>query len=150
VNFALADGGIACFDAKYQFHFWRPYTAIRRAGEDRNENTEADPEWVPLLSMPPAFVIPPIPDYPSAAAVTSAAAAEVLTRHLGYHVRFEVTSNTLPGVTRHFRSFAHAAREAGWSRVYGGIHFAHAAEDGLRQGERIGGEVSRLLPRVRR
>ena len=86
MNFALVDAGIACFDAKYHFRFWRPYTAIRRAGEDDNDET-ADPEWLPLLSTPPgeplSFFIPPIPDYPSAAAMTSAAAAEVLTAHLG-------------------------------------------------------------------
>jgi hypothetical protein len=154
VNFALADGCIASFEAKYRFRFWRPYTAIRKAAEDGNDDTAADPDWLPLLwtppGTPPKFLIPPIPDYPSTAAVTSAAAAEVLRAHLGEHVRFEVTSPTLPGVTRHFNSFEQAAREAGWSRVYGGIHFIHAVEDGLAQGRGIGREVSRMLPRAPR
>ena len=43
MNFAVADAGIACFDAKYHFRFWRPYTAIRRAGEDDNDQTERRP-----------------------------------------------------------------------------------------------------------
>jgi hypothetical protein len=150
VNFALADSGIACFDAKYRFRFWRPYTAIRRAGEDGNDRTEPDPDWLPLLwtplDRPPTFIIPPIPEYPSAAADTSSAAAEVLAVHLGKHVGFEATSVTLPGVTRHFKSFSHAAHEAGMSRVYGGIHFLHAVEDGLAQGKSIGRVVSRKLP----
>jgi hypothetical protein len=154
VNFALADGGIACFDAKYHFRFWRPYTAIRRAVEDNNDDTEPDPKWLPLLwtppDMPPTFVIPPIPDYPSAAAVTSAAAAEVLTIHIRDAAPFEATSATLPGVTRRFKSFRQAAHESGMSRVYGGIHFLHAVEDGFTQGKGIGREVSRLLPRVKR
>ncbi len=154
MNFALFDGGIACFDAKYRFRFWRPYTAIRRAAEDDNDNTEPDVEWLPLLWTPPGmpltFLIPPIPDYPSAAAVTSAAAAAVLTIHVGEAVSFEATSDTLPGVTRRFNSFAHAAHEAGMSRVYGGIHFLHAVEDGFEQGKGIGREVSRMLRRVRR
>lgn len=154
VNFALADGAIASFEAKYRFRFWRPYTAIRRAAEDDNNDTAADPEWVPLLwtppGMPPKFVIPPIPDYPSTAAVTSAAAAEVLRAHLGEDARFEVASVTSPDVTRRFNSFEEAAREAGWSRVYGGIHFIHAVEDGLAQGRGIGREVSRMLQHARR
>ena len=36
VNFALADGYIAGFDAKYRFNFWRPITAIRMAALDGN------------------------------------------------------------------------------------------------------------------
>ncbi|MGH9372790.1 MAG: vanadium-dependent haloperoxidase, partial [Vicinamibacterales bacterium] len=40
MNFALMDASIACFDAKYHFRFWRPYTAIRRAGEDGNDDTD--------------------------------------------------------------------------------------------------------------
>jgi PAP2 superfamily len=153
-NFALIDSGIACFEAKYKFRFWRPYTAIRRAGEDDNDRTDADPEWLPLLWTPPGqpllFLIPPIPDYPSAAADTSAAAAEVLSAHLGNRVSFEATSPTLPGATRRFKSFRHAAREAAMSRVFGGIHFLHAVEDGYAQGKAVGRDVSRELPRVRR
>ena len=79
-----------------RFRFWRPYTAIRRAGEDDNDRTTPDPEWLPLLWTPPdrplMFLIPPIPDYPSAAADASAAAAEVLTAALGDRVGFEATS----------------------------------------------------------
>lgn len=154
VNFAMIDGGIACFEAKYRFRFWRPYTAIRRADEDGNAATEPDPGWLPLLwsppdRVPPTFIIPPIPDYPSAAAVTSAAAAEVLRARFGDRERFSATSGTLPGVTRDFTSFTQAAREAGMSRVYGGIHFLRAVEDGLEQGRSIGRAVGRALPRVR-
>jgi hypothetical protein len=154
VNFAMIDSGIACFEVKYRFRFWRPYTAIRRAGEDDNDRTEADPEWLPLLWTPPGqpllFLIPPIRDYPSAAAITSAAVAQMLTDHLGKHVGFEATSPTLPGATRRFKSFQDAAREAAMSRVYGGIHFVHAVEDGYAAGKRVGRDVSRKLPRVRR
>ena len=153
LNFALADSAIAGFDAKFHFRFWRPYTAIRRAAEDGNNHTEADPDWLPLLwtppDMPPTFFIPPFPDYPSLAAVSSSAAAEVLTRLIGGHVSFQATSDTLPDVTRRFVSFRHAAHEHGMSRVFGGIHFLHAVEDGFAQGKGIGREVSRMLPRVR-
>jgi PAP2 superfamily len=152
VNMTLFDAGIACFDAKYEFRFWRPYTAIRRAGEDGNDATEPDPNWLPLLWTPPevmpqVFLIPPIPDYPSAAATLSASAAELLRANLGDKVSFSATSTFLPGVTRHFYSFSHAAREAGLSRFFGGIHFLHAVEDGWALGRGVGREMSRMLPR---
>jgi hypothetical protein len=89
-------------NAKYQFRFWRPYTAIRRAAEDDNPGTEADEEWQPLFSTPP-FLIPPIPEYPSGLAGLGAAAAEVLIRHFGDRHDLEITSSTLPGVTRRFK-----------------------------------------------
>jgi hypothetical protein len=155
MSFAVADAEILVFRAKYHFRFWRPYTAIRRAGQDGNRDTQPDEEWLPLLwtppeVIPPRFLIPPIPEYPSAAAIGSAAMAEVLISHLGDRHSFEATSTTLPGVTRRFRSLSQAARENRLSRVYGGIHFGRAIEDGAEEGRRIGREVSRLLPRARR
>jgi hypothetical protein len=152
--FAVADADIVVFEAKYRFRFWRPYTAIRRAGEDGNRATDSDEDWLPLLwpqpgEEPPRFLIPPIPEYPSAAAITSSAAAEVLARTLGDRHAFAATSTPLPGVTRHFTSFSQAARETRLSRVYGGIHFLRAIEDGHEEGRRIGRAVSRMLPRVR-
>ena len=146
VNFAMADGYIAGFAGKYNFRFWRPYTAIRRAAEDGNPATTADATWLPLLT--PTFFIPPVPDYPSTHSVLGAAAAEVLAEILGDHTRFIATSTSLPGAMREFHSFSEAAEENGMSRVYGGIHFLHAVQDGLRQGKSIGRCVSRRLPPV--
>jgi hypothetical protein len=148
VNFALADGYIAGFHGKYKFRFWRPYTAIRKASEDGNPHTKPDSEWLPLQA--PAFFTPPVPDYPSTHSVLGAAAAEVLTQNFGDRVRFDVISTTLPGKIRRFDSLTQAAWENGLSRVYGGIHFLHAVEHGLKQGKGIGRTVSRLLPAVDR
>jgi membrane-associated phospholipid phosphatase len=148
VNFAIADGYIAGFAEKYRFRFWRPYTAIRRGGEDGNRFTDADPDWQPLF-FDATYFIPPVPDYPSTHTVLGAAAAEVLSRLVGLRVPFTTTSTSLPGVTRQFDSFKEAAIENGLSRVYGGIHFLHAVKDGYRQGQGIGRAVSRLLPAVK-
>jgi hypothetical protein len=149
LNFAINDAGIVVMNAKYQFRFWRPYTAIRRAAEDDNPSTEADEEWQPLFSTPP-FLIPPIPEYPSGLAALGAAAAEVLIRHFGDRHDLEITSSTLPGVTRRFKRLSDAAKENGMSRVYGGIHFLNSVRDGYRQGKGVGSVVSELLPRARR
>ena len=148
VNFALADGYIAGFDAKYSFRFWRPFTAIHAADGDGNPQTTADASWQPLLA--PTFFIPPVPDYPSTHTVLGAAAAEVLISNFGDHVQFDLTSTSLPGVVRHYRSLTDAAWENGLSRVYGGIHFMHAVNDGFKQGKGIGRSISQLLPRVDR
>jgi hypothetical protein len=146
VNFAIADGYIAGFDAKYQYRFWRPVTAIRRAASDGNPDTQADVNWLPLAA--PAFFTPPVPDHPSTHTVLGAAVAEVLIRNFGDHTQFSVISTTLPGAIRQFKRFSDAARENGMSRVYGGIHFQHAVREGYGLGQGIGRTVSKQLPAI--
>jgi len=143
MNFALADGYIAGFEAKYHFRFWRPETAIHAAATDGNGLTEADPDWKPFQ------VTPPVPDYPSTHTVVGWAAAEVLIANLGDRMRYSADSLTLPGVTRQFDGFSAAAEENGQSRVYAGIHFLHAVKDGRRLGRGIGRTVAEALPPVR-
>ena len=142
-NFAMADGFIAGFEAKYDFRFWRPVTAIRMAATDGNRFTEPDENWSSYL------ITPPVPDYPSTHTVLGAAAAEVLIHFFGDRVRFSTTSVTEPGVVRHFRGFSHAAIENGASRVYAGIHFVQAVTEGYKQGAGVGRRIARLLPPVR-
>ena len=121
VNFAMADGFIGGFEAKYHYNYWRPATAIREAG---------DSAWLSYLGTPP------VPDYPSTHTVLGAAAATVLARFFGSDfVPFSMTSD---GITRRFWSFSEAARENGASRVFAGVHFTSAVTAGYEQGERIG------------
>jgi hypothetical protein len=134
VNFAMADGFIAGFEAKYRFNFWRPVTAI---------HATSDPSWEPLMTTPP------VPDYPSTHTVLGWSAAEVLIQLFGDDMQFDVTSLTLPGVTRHYTKFSVAAEENGLSRIYAGIHFQHAVKDGKQQGRGIGREVAKALAPVR-
>ena len=139
-NFAMADGFIAGFEAKYHFRFWRPVTAIRAAASDGNRFTSPDEDWSSYL------ITPPVPDYPSTHTVLGAAAAHVLIHFFGDRIEYSTTSVTEPGVTRHFRGFREAALENGASRVYAGIHFVDAVADGYHQGAGIGREVAHLLP----
>ena len=142
MNFAMADGFIAGFEAKYHYRFWRPMTAIRDAARDGNRFTQADATWEPLLTTPP------VPDYPSTHTVLGAAAAEVLIYALGDTVPYMATSVTLPGVKRQFTGFSQAARENGHSRIYAGIHFRRAVEDGYKLGQSVGRAVTTMLPPV--
>jgi hypothetical protein len=143
VNFAMADGFIAGFDAKYRFRFWRPETAIR-AAQSEHGVADADTKWRPFL------ITPPVPDYPSTHTVLGWAAAEVLIELFGDRMEYAADSLTLPGVIRHYKGFSAAAEENGQSRLYAGIHFSHAIRDGQRQGRSIGRVVARALGPVRR
>jgi len=139
-NFAMADGYIAGFEAKYDFRFWRPVTAIRMAALDGNRFTEPDENWSSYL------MTPPVPDYPSTHTVLGAAAAHVLIHFFGDRTRYSTTSVTEPGAVRRFRGFSEAAVENGASRVYSGIHFVDAVTDGYKQGAGIGRTIAHLLP----
>jgi hypothetical protein len=134
LQLAEADAYLASFDTKYHYRFWRPYTAVRLADTDGNPDTAADPAWLPYDP-----VTPPVPDYNSAHSAAGGAARAVLSRFFGADdVAFAQTSISLPGVTRHYASFTHAADENGWSRVLVGFHFRHAVLEGRIQGEQVG------------
>jgi hypothetical protein len=138
LNVAMADSAIVCWDAKYHYNWWRPITAIRAGDTDGNDTTEPDPSWVPLLPTPP------FPEHTSGHSTFSGAAAEILAEFTGSdEFSFVTTSDGLPGVVRRFRSFSDAAKEAGISRIYGGIHFPAANEAGLESGKRVGGFVAK-------
>jgi hypothetical protein len=132
----VADAGICCWAVKYTYQFWRPITAIQQAGADGNPLTVPDASWAPLL------VTPPFPSYTSGHSTFSGAASTVLTAFFGDHFRFTTTSDSMPGVTRSFNSFADAADEAGISRIYGGIHYLFDNVNALSAGRAIGDYVA--------
>lgn len=144
LNLALADAAIVCWDNKYVYNFWRPVTGIRQADRDGNPDTAPDPNWTSLIKTPP------FPSYTSGHSTFSASAAAVLANFFGDdRIRFRTDCDDLPGVTRSFDSFSAAALEAGWSRIYGGIHWDFDNYDGLATGRDLGYFVSRnfLQPR---
>jgi len=134
LNLTIADSVIAFYDAKYTYNFWRPVTAIRGANAVNNPDTVGDPTWLPLVGN-----TPPDPSYPGAHAVVSGAALDVLLSVLKHdRLDLTVTSEALPGVTRHFDSLSDAAAEATASRVFAGVHFRFD----LTSGRRLGREVA--------
>ena len=124
---ALMDGFISCWEEKYRSNRIRPETYI---------NQHMDVQWQPLLQTPP------FPEYPSGHSVISAAAAEVLTYLLGDHFSYTDDSERMFQLpARSFKSFRHAAGEAAISRLYGGIHFRDAVEQGQQEGAAVGAKV---------
>lgn len=139
---ANADAGFTAWEAKFLFNLWRPISAIRRADQDGNPLTTADPTWKPLGApgdgVVPDFT-PPFPTYISGHATFGAATFEILADFYGTDsVHFTLTSDELPGVTRSFNSFSQAAQENGASRVWLGIHFSF---DNI-QGQAVGRNVA--------
>ena len=147
INLAMADAGIACWDTKYHYEFWRPVHAVRAASNDGNPATIPDENWISLLEAPPH------PEYASGHGAFSGAGAKVMELFFdaedGYP--FTTTSSALPGVVRRYASFAECADEICLSRVYGGIHFRFSNDLGRQLGEQIAEHVFanalRPLPR---
>ncbi len=119
----LADAFISCWDEKYRSEYIRPETAIQ---------STLDPSWEPLLQTPP------FPEYTSGHSVASNAAATVLTALLGSRPFIDSVEIPYGLPARPFTSFEDAAAEASISRLYGGIHFRPAVEQGVWQGVEVG------------
>jgi hypothetical protein len=130
LNAALSDSSIAVFDTKYTYNFWRPVTAIRAAGGDRNPATEPDPDWLAYQGTPP------YPDYPCGLTANTGAAVEVIRRFFGTD-RIAYTF-TAAGLTRSYSTLSQAEAEAVDARVFGGMHFRSGCVQGIRLGEQVG------------
>jgi hypothetical protein len=124
VALTLHDAFISCWQEKYASDRIRPESAI---------NILLDPTWRPVLQTPP------FPEYTSGHSVASASVAVVLTYLLGDNFSYVDTSEIYFGLpAREFKSFFQAADEAAISRLYGGIHFRDACENGVQQGKQVG------------
>jgi PAP2 superfamily len=124
ISCAILDAFIACWHEKYVTRMVRPITVIQN-------NIDAD--WNSLLQTPP------FPEYTSGHSTISAAAATILTKILGDNISFQdTTEKEYLGLERSFTSIMQAAEEVSISRLYGGIHYRSALENGFKQGEKIG------------
>jgi membrane-associated phospholipid phosphatase len=128
---ALCDVGIITWHAKYIYNRERPDSYIRRVMKT---------EWTPLHDNPS------FPSYPSGHSGFGAAAAEVLTAHLGEH--FSLTDRThenrqeFTGKPRTYQSFTEMAQENATSRVLLGVHYRMDCKEGLRLGKIVGQKVN--------
>jgi len=121
---ALADGFLAVWDEKYRSNLIRPETVI---------NQYLDERWEPFLQTPP------FPEYTSGHSGISTAAATVLTDEFGDKFAFTDDVEAAYGLPpRSFSSFKEASAEAAISRLYGGIHYRMAIEEGIGQGRKVG------------
>lgn len=130
-SIGIFDGFISCWDEKYRSNLIRPETLI---------NQHIDENWKPILQTPP------FPEYSSGHSVVSGASATVLTSVFGDNFKFLDDTELPYGLpVRTFPSFIDAAKEAAISRMYGGIHYRAAIENGLQQGFKVGNLVNEKL-----
>ena len=121
---AIHDGLISCWKSKYHYNLIRPVSYIR--------NVMGHGSWNSLLTTPGH------PEYPSAHAVLSSAAAMVFEKIFGTHVAFtDHTYDYLGMPSRSYPSFKAIGEEAGMSRLYAGIHYQPSIEAGLQQGRKV-------------
>jgi hypothetical protein len=147
VAMAMADAGIAAWDAKFDtaIDLWRPDTAIEEPQTDNNTLTTPTASWVPLSNdRNGVHFSPPFPAYISGHAVFAGAWAGIMKRYYGTDaVTFTATTDDphAAGVTRTFTSFSAAANEDAMSRLWLGVHYRWDADAGLATGENVAGYV---------
>ncbi len=171
VNVAMADAGIAAWESKYYYQYWRPVTGIHEADEktgptgrgDGNQFTIGDPTFSPLgapaSNLMGVNFTPPFPAYPSGHAVFGGALFQTLRNfYRTDRITFTFVSDEFNGVTkgvnessprpimeRRFSSLSQAEEENARSRIYLGIHWAFDATEGGKQGNRVANYVFKNL-----
>lgn len=153
---AIFDASIATWDAKREFDYVRPITAIRHlfrgkrilgwGGAGKGTQEILGETWTPFQVA--TFPTPPFSEFTSGHSGFSMAAATVLKLFTGSDVFGFFYSQDVPlkadptepvtDVVLYWPTFTTAAREAGESRLYGGIHFYEGNVVGLDLGEKVG------------
>ena len=131
-NLVAADAFIACFDGKYTYSAWRPYTAIRAGDTDGNPDTVADPTWTPLVRTPNH------PEYPANHACVTTSFATTVDNLLG-PAHFSVTIPGTPASTelRHYTSSSQLITEIANARIWDGVHFRFSTDAGTTIGRSV-------------
>jgi len=137
MSIALADASIAVAHDKFEYQFWRPETAIREADGDGNDETTQDTTWSPRNGSKGGS-----PEHTSGQSAFAGVGSTVLAAFYGTDdITFEAEGDNAIAGPRSYPSFSDAAREAGRSRIYSGIHFDFSNQAGQVTGRAIAREI---------
>jgi hypothetical protein len=128
IDAAVATSFIRTWRLKYDVGFWRPFQAIAQADTDGNGATAAQPGWSSWLTTP-AYS-----DYTSGHAAATSPFAEVVRQTLGNDVPLVLRS---AGDERSYATLSALEHDAFRSRIWGGLHFRDAMEDGYLLGHTV-------------
>lgn len=137
---AVSDSAIAGFFAKYFSRFVRPRTAIPRAAEDGNPDTEADATWTPLLTVNH-------PEYPSGHGFVSTGLTDAVAEFFGTDkVTWTLTTSqaALPQLVQTQRTYTELndiTKEIDDARVWSGLHWRSSMKDGDKLGAKVAKHV---------
>lgn len=132
LNISLADSAISCWETKFFYNVWRPETALREQDPSVNPHVIVYPDFIPNMPSPP------FPSYTSGHSTFSGCGARLIALFFGTDdIEFDLTSDGLPGAVRHYQKLSDAQKEAGMSRVWGGIHTMSDNTEGQTCGVRI-------------
>ena len=137
IDAATATTFIEAWRLKYEVGFWRPDQAIDAAAVDGNPGTHPHPvDWVPLVANP-AYS-----DYTSGHASATSPFAEVLRQTLGDDTALVLRSGAL---TREYATLTALEHDALHARIWGGLHFRDAMDDGYLLGHTTADRVMSVL-----
>jgi len=144
MNGSMADAVRTLWKLKREVGFWRPSEAIQRAGEDGNAATEADPTWQPYRANPPYS------DYASGHAGVTSTFAETVRMYLGNDIPLTLISGPVPPPRpipdpRSYTSLTALEHDAFHARIWAGIHFRDAMDDGYFIGHETARRAEALL-----
>ena len=162
VNLAMAEAGIAAWDAKWTYRIARPVSYIR----SNTSPAPSDNSWTPLGQVGSNGLAdnttPAFPAYPSGHAVFGGALFEMMSKALSVNKEtgggldfvsdeydgqtFGADGKVRPLIPLHYVSLRAAEWENAESRIFLGIHWQRDADDGTALGNEIADAVySRVL-----
>ena len=135
LTFAGGDALITCWEDKALWSFWRPVTAIQLGDDDGNRKTDGDPDWTSAVATPP------YPDHSSGYNCATGSYMEAGELYFGRGRTTFTLEHATGAMSRTYKHFRDVWDDTIDARVYQGIHFRSADE----QGAQIGHDVARWV-----
>ena len=136
IDAAVLTSFIQTFRLKFDYGYWRPFEAIAAATNDGNPATVPQAGWVPLVANPSYS------DYTSGHAAATSPFAEVLRATLGDDTALVLR---IGAQSRSYATLTALEHDALHARIWGGLHFRDAMDDGYLLGHTTAQRVMRVI-----